>query len=209
VRDVMLPDVTKRLENKTGYKSYFYGTISRDQKRWETVPATPRYSTHYVGLRNRIGILSESYSYAPFKDRVLASRAFVQSILEYSAEHKEAIQRLLTEAREVTIRAGQEPKETDRIVLRQAIPIPRAGLNPRAPPSLLGTSLPSFVVGGGDELRVLLGAPLEGQKIIIAASAARKAPAQRRTRRVHGAAAFFRVKEAAHAAEDMVLLAAH
>jgi dipeptidyl aminopeptidase/acylaminoacyl peptidase len=119
VRDVMLPDVTRRLENKGGYKSYFYGIISHDQKRWETVPATPRYSTHYFGLRNRIGILSESYSYAPFKDRVLASRAFVQSILEHTAEHKDTINRLLTEAREATIRAGKEPKENDRIALRQ------------------------------------------------------------------------------------------
>src|SRR5215813_14384309 len=67
----------------------------------------------------------------------------------------------------------------------------------------------SFVVGGGDEFRVLLGAPLEGQKIIIAASAAREASAQRRARLVDGAAAFLRVKEAAHAAEDMILLAAH
>jgi dipeptidyl aminopeptidase/acylaminoacyl peptidase len=119
VRDVMFPDLTRRLENHAGYKSYFYGIISRDQKRWETVPATPRYSTHYIGLRNRIGILSESYSYAPFKERVLASRAFVQSIFEYAAEHKEAISRLLAEAREATIRAGQHPQESDRIVLRQ------------------------------------------------------------------------------------------
>jgi dipeptidyl aminopeptidase/acylaminoacyl peptidase len=124
VQDILLPDMTRRLENKTGYKSYFYGIISRDQKRWETVPATPRYSTHYFGLRNRIGILSESYSYAPFKDRVLADRAFVQSILEYTAEHKEAIGRLLSSAREATVRAGREPKENDRIVLRQkAVPL--------------------------------------------------------------------------------------
>src|SRR5215468_4750633 len=34
----------------------------------------------------------------------------------------------------------------------------------------------SFVVGGGDEVRILLGAPLKCQKIIVAASAAREAP---------------------------------
>lgn len=119
VRDKMLPDVTRRLESKTGYKSYFYGSISGDRHRWETVPATPRYSTHYFGLRNGIGILSESYSYAPFKDRVLASRGFVQSIMEYTAEHKDAIRRLLTDARETTVRSGREPQATDRLVLRQ------------------------------------------------------------------------------------------
>jgi dipeptidyl aminopeptidase/acylaminoacyl peptidase/murein tripeptide amidase MpaA len=119
VRDVMMPDVTKRLESKTGYKSYFYGTISADRHKWETVPATPRYSTHYFGLRNRIGILSESYSYAPFKDRVLASKGFVRSIMHFTAEHKDAVARLLAEAREATVRAGREPQETDRLVLRQ------------------------------------------------------------------------------------------
>jgi len=119
VRDVLLPDVNKRLETKTGYKSFFYGSISGDRRNWETVPATPRYGTHYVGLRNRIGILSESYSYASFKDRVLASRGFVESIMEYTAEHKEAIRKLLNEARESTVRSGREPQATDRLVLRQ------------------------------------------------------------------------------------------
>jgi len=32
---------------------------------------------------NRIGILSESYSYAPFRDRVLGTRDFVRTIFEY------------------------------------------------------------------------------------------------------------------------------
>jgi dipeptidyl aminopeptidase/acylaminoacyl peptidase len=118
VRDKMLPDVSRRLEQHGGFKSYFYGNFSPDRKRWETVPPTPRYGTLYFGLRNRIGILSESYSYAPFKDRVLASRAFVQSVFEYTAQNKDTIHKLLTEARGATVKAGKQPKETDQIVLR-------------------------------------------------------------------------------------------
>jgi dipeptidyl-peptidase 4 len=118
VRDEMLPDVGGRLEKKTGFKSFFYGNFSADRSRWESVSPIPRYNTHYVGLRNRIGILSESYSYAPFKDRIQASRAFVQSICEYTAENKDKIGKLLTEARDSTIKAGKAPKETDLIVLR-------------------------------------------------------------------------------------------
>src|SRR5262249_35162624 len=79
----------------------------------------------------------------------------------------------------------------------------------RPSPLAFGVGAGSFVVGGGNELRVLLRAPLEGQKIIIATSAAWEAPAQRRACLIDAAAALFRVKEAAHAAEDMVLLAAH
>ena len=45
----------------------------------------------------RIGILSESYSYAPFKDRVTASREFVRAWLEYVAAHKDEIRKLLAE----------------------------------------------------------------------------------------------------------------
>jgi dipeptidyl aminopeptidase/acylaminoacyl peptidase len=119
VRDELLPDVSRRMEKSTGYRSYFYGNFSPDRSRWETVPPVPRYGTHYVGLRNRIAILSESYSYAPFKDRVLASKAFVQGICENAAANKTKISKLLTAARQATIKAGENPGEKDLIVLRQ------------------------------------------------------------------------------------------
>jgi dipeptidyl-peptidase-4 len=99
VRDELFPDVGRRLEKHGGYKSYFYGNFSPDHTQWQTVPATPRYGIHYVGLRNRIAILSESYSYAPYRERILATRDFVRSILEYTAENQAKIRRLLTEAR--------------------------------------------------------------------------------------------------------------
>jgi dipeptidyl aminopeptidase/acylaminoacyl peptidase len=118
VRDTLLPDVGKRLKKATGYESYFYGNFSPDRSRWETVPPTPRYGTHYVGLRHRIAILSESYAYAPFKDRVLASRGFVRAICAYAATNKEAIHKLLSAARDRTVRAGTELKESDRVVLQ-------------------------------------------------------------------------------------------
>ncbi len=116
VRDEMLPDVSRRLEKRSGYHSFFYGNFSRDHSRWETVPAIPRFGTHYFGLRNRIGILSESYSYAPFRDRVLGTRDFVRSIFEYAAENKEKISTLLRDAR----------KHKDEIALRSRMkPLPR------------------------------------------------------------------------------------
>jgi hypothetical protein len=118
VTDEMLPEITKRLEKETGYHSYYYGNFSPDRTRWETVPGTPRYSTHYFGLRNRIGILSESYTYAPFKDRVLGSRAFVKHIFEYTAENKDKIRKLLDDARSATVKAGTDLKETTTVPLQ-------------------------------------------------------------------------------------------
>ncbi len=80
-RDRFLPEVGKRLEQRTGYRSFFYGNFSDDRQRWETYPAQPRYGTHYIGLRNRIGILSEAYAYASYKDRVLVTLEFVRECL--------------------------------------------------------------------------------------------------------------------------------
>ncbi len=99
VRDQLLPDVTKRLEKRSGYKSFFYGNFSRDRREWQTVPATPRYSTHYLGLRNCLGVLSESYVYASYRDRVLATRDFVRGCFEHVAENKDQIRTVLREAR--------------------------------------------------------------------------------------------------------------
>ena len=124
VRDELFPDVSRRLEQHGGYKSYFYGNFSPDHTQWQTVPATPRYGIHYVGLRNRIAILSESYSYAPYRERIFATRDFVRSILEYAAENQAKIHTLLTEARGATRRAGSEPKASDIVVLRsKAVPV--------------------------------------------------------------------------------------
>src|SRR5262249_48608333 len=111
VRDEMLPDVSKRLMNETAYDSYFYGNFSADRSRWRTEIPGPRYGTHYVGMRNRISILSDSYAYAPFKDRVLATRGFVKSICESTAANKDKIKKLLADAR-------KEPKVGDKIALR-------------------------------------------------------------------------------------------
>jgi dipeptidyl aminopeptidase/acylaminoacyl peptidase len=119
-QDKLFPDVTRRLD-KYGYKSFYYGNFSRDRTLWETVPPTPRYGTLYVGLRNRIGILSESYSYASYRDRILATRDFVRSILEYAAAHKDEIRRTLADARAATIRAGREPRPDDRVALRSRV----------------------------------------------------------------------------------------
>jgi dipeptidyl aminopeptidase/acylaminoacyl peptidase len=118
VRDELLPDAGRRLEKETGYRSYFYGNFAANRTQWDTVPPTPRYGIHLVGLRNRLAVLSESYTYAPFKDRVLGSRGFVKAICEYAAANRPKIEKLLAEAREDTVRAGKEPKADAKVVLR-------------------------------------------------------------------------------------------
>jgi dipeptidyl aminopeptidase/acylaminoacyl peptidase len=93
-RDKMLPEIGQRLEKK-GFPSFYYGNFSADHHRWTTYEPWPRYGVQYVGLRGRLGILSESYVYAPFRDRVLASRDFVRLCFEYVTEHKAEVRRLI------------------------------------------------------------------------------------------------------------------
>jgi dipeptidyl aminopeptidase/acylaminoacyl peptidase len=119
VRDDMLPDITKRLKKETSYESYFYGNFSPDRSQWRTETPAPRYGTYYVGLRNRIGILAESYAYAPFKDRIRASYGFVKDICDYTAENKDKVKKLLDEAR-------KPPKAGDKLAMRwQSAPVGR------------------------------------------------------------------------------------
>jgi dipeptidyl aminopeptidase/acylaminoacyl peptidase len=117
-RDELLPDAGRRMKAASGYESFFYGVFSKDRRRWEPVSPTPRYGWQYVGLRNRIAILGESYSYAPFKDRVLASHSFVHGVCESVAAAKDKIKKILADARDATTKAGQSPGEKDQVVIR-------------------------------------------------------------------------------------------
>jgi dipeptidyl aminopeptidase/acylaminoacyl peptidase len=119
VRDQLLPEVGRRLEKRSGYKSFFYGNFVQDRTAWETVPPIPRFGLHYLGLRNRLSILCESYSYASYKDRILASRDFVQTILEYVAEHQKQIHQVLADARSQVVAAGRMPRANDRVAVQQ------------------------------------------------------------------------------------------
>ncbi len=112
VRDRLLPDAGRRLEKATGFPSFFYGNFLEGHTLWATVPAEPRYSTHYFGLRGRAGVLSESYSYAPFPDRVKASYGFVRGCLEYTADHRAEVRDWLKPAepaRNVAVRTKEVP----------------------------------------------------------------------------------------------------
>ncbi|NOG53920.1 MAG: prolyl oligopeptidase family serine peptidase [Planctomycetes bacterium] len=100
VRDTMLPAVSTELEDRTGILTFPYGDFNRDHTTWNTFPAHARYSTSYVGMRNRIGILSEAYSYASYQDRITGSLEFVRSCLTYAADHTEDISNLLKRADE-------------------------------------------------------------------------------------------------------------
>jgi hypothetical protein len=111
LRDFMwhkfFPPVTRALKSAYGYDSVPYGNfIDREfpEKGWENDSLDARYGSNYVGLRNRFSILSENYSYADFKTRVLSARAFIMSILDFTAKNGKAMVELARQADLETIR---------------------------------------------------------------------------------------------------------
>ncbi len=109
MRKSFFPGVTASFEKKTGLKAFYYGNFNRDHTAWTTYPAEARYGTTYFGLRNRLSVLSEAYSYAPYKTRVRATRDFVKECLQFAVDHKAEIMSLLAKAGSAQARTGPVP----------------------------------------------------------------------------------------------------
>jgi hypothetical protein len=117
-RNELLPTVTKLLRDRTSYDAFFYANFNREHTVWATYGCDARYSVPYIGLRGRIGILSEAHAYAPYKDRVLATREFVRQIMRYAANHDRRIVELCAEASAQITDAGRTPQPSDTVGLR-------------------------------------------------------------------------------------------
>jgi hypothetical protein len=101
VKGDLLPWVTKTVKAKRGWDYFYYGGVSRQGERaWrgDLDLYKPRYTQTYWGLRNRIGILSETYSYASFEDRIKADYWFVEEIVNYAVKNGAAIRKAVADA---------------------------------------------------------------------------------------------------------------
>ncbi len=101
VKGDLLPWVTKTVKAKHGWDYFYYGGVSRQGERaWrgDLDLYKPRYTQTYWGLRNRIGILSETYSYASFEDRITSNYWFVEEIVNYAVKNGAAIRKAIADA---------------------------------------------------------------------------------------------------------------
>lgn len=120
-RDKILPAITRALLKQHKFRTYFYGNFATKErmnrevdtfemqrsgraaqpaeqpatKIWRTFDHRPMFGNNYVGLRNRLTILSEAYSYLDFKGRVAVTEAFVEEICKYGAAHADEIAALI------------------------------------------------------------------------------------------------------------------
>ena len=120
-RNTLLDAATRAMANR-GWRTYYYGNfttegqLDREQERpagpgggaaaWRTFDARPRFVTNGVGLRNRISVLSEAYSYLSFGRRVLVTEAFVETLLGQISRRGATITRLLADIDRDTTAAG-------------------------------------------------------------------------------------------------------
>ncbi|MFO7586932.1 MAG: M14 family metallopeptidase [Gemmatimonadota bacterium] len=132
LRERWLPAATKSVRDRYGWEIFHYGNVPgtfgmRGERGWYTFDHRPRFTTNWVGLRNRFGILSEAYAYASFEERILAHRRFVEALLDYATAHAGRLRELTDRAdesvgpgREVALRAEALRGDTITVLLGEA-----------------------------------------------------------------------------------------
>ena len=98
LRDDWLPTITDRIKAKHGWDYYYYGNHNPRRPGWYTFDHRPRFNNNYLGLRNRMAILSEAYAYDTFEDRVMSTLWFVEEILDFAQERATEIRRMVEDA---------------------------------------------------------------------------------------------------------------
>ncbi|HEY5489745.1 MAG TPA: M14 family zinc carboxypeptidase [Gemmatimonadaceae bacterium] len=102
LRNDLLPAITSAVKARHGWDFFYYGgAASRQGERawWGDLDLyKPRYTHTYFGIRNSIGILSETYSYATFEDRIKADYWFLEEILNYTLKNGNAMRQVVATA---------------------------------------------------------------------------------------------------------------
>jgi hypothetical protein len=112
---------TQQVLADRGWRSYSYGNfvaegaLDRELTRpetgapaWRTFDARPRFVTNGTGLRNRIAILAESYSYLSFERRVGVTEVFAETVLALLARRAAIVTTLTADIDRATARAGEQ-----------------------------------------------------------------------------------------------------
>ena len=97
--------VTQAVKAKDQWDFHSYGNVSGQapERVWRTVEDLPRYTHNYWGVRNGFGILSETYSYLPFADRVVTNRRFLEEVLGYAHANAKSLMEATAAARSKSI----------------------------------------------------------------------------------------------------------
>ncbi len=125
-RERLLAPIRAAMLKNHNWRTYYYGNFApedgggRESSRvdpanpgnvtWRTFDHRPRFGNNYAGLRNRIAILSEAYSYLDFKGRVDVTEDFVAEIWKSVAANAKPIMQLTAQAdRQFTAPGNAKP----------------------------------------------------------------------------------------------------
>lgn len=130
-RDKMMPTIAKNLLKNFKFRSYYYGNFPGfsnqpkpgEKTQWEAFTHQPRIGQNYGGIRNRLTILSEAYSYLPFKRRIEVTERFVEEILKFCVLNSAQIMQLTKSADEETIRKFSGNEAVDFGVAFKMVPL--------------------------------------------------------------------------------------
>jgi dipeptidyl-peptidase-4 len=102
--DTMLPAIGESLDEHHDMQTNLYGVFSGyPPTSWTNYSHKPRFLVNYAGLRNRMAILCESFAHDPFEERILTSKLFTLSIIEYTNMHGRDMQEIIKQADEETV----------------------------------------------------------------------------------------------------------
>jgi hypothetical protein len=118
-RDQLIGTVRRQMDQEK-LPLFDYGNTEKrgNETAWYTFGEEGRYCTNYVGLRNRIAILSEATTYIPFRDRVHFTDRFVTRILEYVDAHAKQILNATRAADAKVVAWGEDPSKAPAMGVR-------------------------------------------------------------------------------------------
>jgi hypothetical protein len=123
-RDTVLPALRALLRQNLRIETYPYGNfVSQDSAHlgWYTYDHRPRFGTNYVGLRGRVGILSEAYSHDPFEKRIRSTYGFVVELLSLIAANRDDFLELGPEADRRTTAFATTPNASPFVPIRARV----------------------------------------------------------------------------------------
>ncbi|MFC1557448.1 M14 family metallopeptidase, partial [candidate division KSB1 bacterium] len=109
VFDSMLPELQRMVKDDFNLDMFLYGGFSTRGEwpptQWTQGGYSPNawFVVNYMGLRNRMAILSETFAHDPFEQRIRSAKAFALSIIRYTNEHGREMEDICRKADEDVI----------------------------------------------------------------------------------------------------------
>jgi Zinc carboxypeptidase len=119
-REGLQPAVRAGLKHTRGWAVFDYGNLETrgGERAWYTFGEEGRYVTNYVGLRNRLAVLSEAASFQPFRTRVETTLGFVRAVLQELADNADRVGELTRAADANVVAWGLDPLKAPRLGVR-------------------------------------------------------------------------------------------